>query len=198
MVDDVEPAAFVVLATGALGAIGLLRRGATPVSQAGRAVTRAGFGAVFPILQGVRHLPWPLRPVTSTVVTYSTAAVISQVALVVDGASTLVEAASRLETAGWPHTESDTSARIDQATAVQRKRPATPVPTGASRKATPGAPKSSASGGGRASTARARATTTRKTSTPATKRESARKSAAKKSTASPSTSSSGTGSAARS
>ena len=90
-----DPIELALLASGAFGAIGLLRRGATPVSSAGRAVMRAGAQVASPILQGTRHLPWPLRPLTSSVVTLSTVALSSEMALVVDGASTVLEAVRR-------------------------------------------------------------------------------------------------------
>jgi hypothetical protein len=90
-----DPVDFVILTSSVLGAVGLLRRGARPVSQAGRAVTRAGFSASVPIRRGAQHLPWPFRPVATNALTFSTAIVTSQAALVADGASTLVEAAGR-------------------------------------------------------------------------------------------------------
>jgi hypothetical protein len=87
-----DPVAFAALASTALSVIGLLRRGSTPVTQAGQAVTRAGFRAVAPVLHQAQHLPWPLRPVTSSAVMVSTAVVTSPAALAADGASTVVEA----------------------------------------------------------------------------------------------------------
>jgi hypothetical protein len=90
-----DPVALAAVASGALGVIGLLRRGSTPVTQAGQAVTRAGLRAAAPVLHQAQHLPWPLRPVTSSAVLVSAAAVTNPAALVVDGASSVVEAMTR-------------------------------------------------------------------------------------------------------
>ena len=87
-----DPVAFAAVVSSALGVIGLLRRGSTPVTPAGQAVTRAGLRAAAPVLHQAQHLPWPFRPVTSSAVMVSAAAVTSPAALVVDGASTIVEA----------------------------------------------------------------------------------------------------------
>jgi hypothetical protein len=138
-----DPEALLVLAAGALGAIGLLRRGTAPVSEAGRKVSTAGLSAASPLLRGAQRLPWPLRPVASTAVTVSTTIVTSQAALVVDGASTLVEAAHRPTQqdtrAPSRPAESGPSARnARRAAQVAKTRRASPTRGTAAKKAAPG------------------------------------------------------------
>jgi hypothetical protein len=143
-----DPIDFVILASSVLGAVGLLRRGAGPVSQAGRAVTRAGFSAAVPIRRGAQHLPWPFRPVATGVLTFSTVILTGQAALVADGASTLVEAASvpRRRPAAQP------KATSSQPAARKPKTPRPSVRTDAPSKATPRGSSGATRGGGRAST----------------------------------------------
>jgi hypothetical protein len=99
-----DPADLVVVVTGALSVIGILRRGSTPVSGAGRAVASAGSAVAAPVIQGAQHLPWPLRQVTSVTATVSATLLTSEAALVLDGASTIVAAAGgTLRGAPLPH-----------------------------------------------------------------------------------------------
>jgi hypothetical protein len=140
-----DPEALLILAAGALGAIGLLRRGTAPVSDAGRKVSTAGLSAASPLIREAQRLPWPLRPVASTAVAVSTMIVTSQAALVVDGASTLVEAARRPTQqdtrAPSRPAESGPSARNARRTApaqVAKTRRSSPTGGAAAKKAAPG------------------------------------------------------------
>ena len=143
---DVDPLDFAGVIAAALAGIGLLRRGGTPASPAGRAVTRAGSSAASPVIHGAQHLPWPLRPVTSTLVTLSTAAVVRPVALVIDGASTLVEAAGHSTAGPQPNRGSTQPVR------AQGVAPPRPAGDGRPAKATTASPAGGAKKGGRAST----------------------------------------------
>lgn len=178
-VGGMDPVAALVLGASALGAIGLLRRGTTPLSEAGRAVTRAGFSAVTPVLSAAQHLPRPLRPVTSTLVRVSAATITSQAALVVDGAATLVEAASAsTRHATAPGSSAGASPRRGN---VQQTQGRKSTPPEIEQTVT----KNRVSGGSRKSAAQGRAGTTMKGSTSSgTSRASKRKTATKKSTAS--------------
>ena len=144
---DVDPLEQLgIVAVAAVAGIGLLRRGATPASPAGRAVMKAGSSAASPVIRGAQHLPWPLRPVTSTLVTLSTAAVVRPAALVADGASTLVEATGH-STAGAPSNRGST-----QPVRAQEVAPPRQAGDGRPAKAKTAAPTGGAKKGGRAST----------------------------------------------
>ena len=107
---------------------------------------KAGSNAASPVIRGAQHLPWPLRPVTSTLVTLSTAAVVRPAALVADGASTLVEATGH-STAGTLSNRGST-----QSVRAPEVAPPRPAGDGYPAKATTARPAGGAKKGGRAST----------------------------------------------
>lgn len=180
-----DPIELALLTSGALGAIGLLRRGATPVSGSGQAVMRARVQMASPILQGTQHLPWPLRPLTSSVVTLTTAVVSNQLALVADGASTVLDAARHsIRGAAQPGTtqpDADTRLR-DRSRGRSESAPDVPDPVPSGRGQRPQASARAGGAKGRSSRPTTRRTTKQSPATKAaTSKSAVRKSASKRS-----------------